>query len=158
MGIQPLTRALFNLSAACFFLLPLAHGEDVRGVKSCRAIADFLAGADALGNSAKARPRFGDLNCAAARRIPAETTLELDSTRWNPALQRWEFVLRCARREQCVPLLVWSRGENPQTRTVDSQVHPAQASSIAGASPPAVKTGQTALLSWDRAEFGLWCR
>jgi hypothetical protein len=149
MKIQQLTRALLGVSAVCFFSLPLAYGSEVSAVKSCREIASFIASSGNFEDRLGVSGMLEDLNCAAARRIPEGTHLELSRARWNSSLHRWEFVLRCARHEQCVPFLVWARGENPQAEIANSRTHQAGADPIVTALTPIVKTGETALLTWD---------
>jgi hypothetical protein len=86
--------------------------------KSCAEIAQFVAGFAASEDRARAPFRWQeDLDCAAARRLPEETPLELMKTVWNAALQRWEFALRCARPEDCVPFLVWTRKDKDKEKT-----------------------------------------
>ena len=48
-----------------------------------------------------------DLDCAAARNVPEDASLELVKAKWNAGLQRREFALRCGRPEDCIPFLVW---------------------------------------------------
>jgi hypothetical protein len=134
--------------------------------KSCAEIARFLAGAASAQNAASVRGRWlQDLDCAAARDISEDTPLELTKTVWNPVLQRWEFALRCARPEDCVPFLVWAHaGKTPPSgvahsadRAVPSPTLLAELSSsglpkIGGSGiKRLVKPGQTATLTWDQA-------
>jgi hypothetical protein len=136
--------------------------------KSCAEITRFVASVTASPETASAPSRWlEDLDCAAARRLPEQTALELTKSAWNAALQRWEFALRCARPEDCVPFLVWAH----KKRTSSAQVSEAQspdaqsqtflaessAAGLAGA-PKArgsverlVKPGQTATLTWEQA-------
>jgi hypothetical protein len=133
-------------------------------VKSCSAIAGFLAGA-ASAQMAGAPSRWQEqVDCAAARGIPESASLKLAKTTWNAALQRWEFGLRCARPEDCIPFLVWVQQEKTSPVEVDARSGggrgatfrfepPARALAKAGGSPAErlVKPGQTAMLTWERA-------
>lgn len=149
MKIQRLIRTL--LTTACFFASPLAYCVEVSAAKWCQEIASFIASAGAFENVGDTGRILNDLNCASARRLPADAPLELTRTKWNFALQRWEFVLRCARPGGCVPFLVWAHAENPQGEIANSHTGQAKpANSAANTAVRLVKTGQTALLTWDR--------
>ena len=123
---------------------------------SCSGIARFLAEESSLGGIAgDARQWENEIDCAGARAVPGEAQLELTRSGWNPALQRWEFAVRCAHAEQCIPFLVWRRAvKDASGKLVSlSGMRPA---SFGGASPGRggeverlVKPGQTATLSWD---------
>jgi Chaperone for flagella basal body P-ring formation len=146
--------------------------------KSCAEIARFVAGFAASEDRARAPFRWQeDLDCAAARRLPEETPLELMKTVWNAALQRWEFALRCARPEDCVPFLVWTRKDKDKEKTssagtADARIADARSGAVrrltflpessAAGMPEAptagtsgtgwlVKPGQTATLTWEQA-------
>lgn len=133
-------------------------------VKSCTAIAGFLAGA-ASAQMADASSRWQEkVDCAAARRIPESASLELAKTTWNGALQRWEFALRCVRPEDCIPFLVWVQQERTSPLEVDARNGGARGSAFrfepsartlakAGenAAERLVKPGQTAMLTWEQA-------
>ncbi len=143
------TTRIFLMLAVCCLGLRLAKGFDASAVKSCRDIAGFIATSGA-GDGTDAGRLLDSLNCAAAQNLPANAQLELTRTKWNPGLQRWEFVLRCARPQACVPFLVWAHGGNPHKEIDNSQ--PGQAkppNSAENTAPRLVKTGQTALLTWD---------
>ena len=88
------------------------------------------------------------MNCAAAPSIAEATPLELTRTRWSPGLRRWEFSVRCARPEDCVPFLLWSRDENARparARTVGAPMK------LGGNEQERlVKRGQTVILTWDQ--------
>jgi len=134
--------------------------------KSCVEIARFVAGAASSQNMASFHGQWQqDLDCAAALDIPKDTPLELTKTAWNPVLLRWEFALRCARPEDCVPFLVWAHvGSTPPSAVADSSDRAirsptllAEPSSSAlskvggGGIERLVKPGQTATLTWDQA-------
>ncbi len=121
--------------------------------KSCAAIAGFLSGAGDMPRKphAPARVQPEELNCAAAKGVPADVALELSRASWNASLQRWEFTLRCSQSRDCMPFLVWSRSDR----------HPGQGATLLparfGDSLPAgsavgtlIKAGQTATLIWDQ--------
>jgi hypothetical protein len=132
--------------------------------KSCAEIARFVAQAAGSEDMAKAPSRWQeDLDCAAARGIPEDALLELTKTAWSAASQRWEFALRCARPEDCVPFLVWldesrtpaagmaaSRGGAGRRFTASAEP---SLSFRTGASRAErlVEPGQTATLTWDQA-------
>ena len=131
--------------------------------KSCAEIARFVAGAVPAEERAMVPSRWReDLECAAARGIPEETSLELTKTSWNAALERREFALRCARPEDCVPFLVWAR----EPKAAAAGVARPQSGAVRGfrastGSLPRlrkgsgeqrlVEPGQTAVLTWDQA-------
>lgn len=89
------------------------------------------------------------LDCAGAPRIAEQTPLELRETSWNAALQRWEFALRCARVEDCVPFLLWVRApKGPEIPL--RQPHQGFAAIEDRHSLRVVAPGQTAILTWDQ--------
>jgi hypothetical protein len=133
--------------------------------KSCAQIATFLV-SKALPGEAKGSPVSWQphLDCNTTRAIPEDTPLELVKTRWNTALRRWEFELRCSRSEDCVPFLVWDRAERTlgaRTASGQSEAAPRLTSAAAfsrklsgaGASDTErlVMPGQTATLTWEHA-------
>jgi flagellar basal body P-ring formation chaperone FlgA len=135
-------------------------------MKSCAEIAGFLAGATPMEEIAVASPRWQEnLDCAAGRSIPEAAPLELTRAEWNEALQRWEFMLRCTRPQDCVPFLVWTRDEKKAlVQLSDARRRSARrvvllANSYAGVPEKAgstsavrlVKPGQTAILTWEQA-------
>jgi len=134
------------------------------GTKSCAEIARFVASAASTQDMTKVPSRWQeDLDCAGARGIPEDTPLELTKTTWNAALSRWEFALRCARPEDCVPFLVWA-GEAKTHAAGMATLHSAAAPSLNDSSESPllsrtggigterlVKPGQTATLIWDQA-------
>jgi hypothetical protein len=107
----------------------------------CSEVARFLAGA--APNLSREVGWQNGLHCDAARNVAAGAELSLKGTRWNPLLQRWEFVLQCRRAGECVPFLVWLAADNGgalfSTATARLQSEDA-----------AVKRGQTAMLTWDQ--------
>jgi hypothetical protein len=150
MRISQIIRAL--PIAGCFLALPLAHGAGRGAVKSCYEIARHIKGSGAFENPTAMNRTLEDLNCAAAANIPEDAALELTRTHWNAALQRWEFVLRCARRADCVPFLVWAHAEKSDAQVAHSQFQrPDLVGSGANIAADLVKSGQTALLTWDSA-------
>jgi hypothetical protein len=132
--------------------------------KSCAEIARFVAGSVSSQDMANVTIRWReDLDCAGARGIAADAPLELTKSGWSEALGRWEFALRCARPEDCVPFLVWvqepkaAAGEVAATQGGASRrVNASAESSLrlrAGGSgvERLVAPGQTATLTWDQA-------
>jgi Chaperone for flagella basal body P-ring formation len=123
--------------------------------KSCAEIAGFLASAAPANEMAGAPPRWQEkVDCAAARGIPESTPLDLTKSIWNPVLQRWEFALRCARPEDCVPFLVWVRADVPRG-AVQRAALAAESSTRALAKGGSggerlVTRGQTAMLTWEQ--------
>ena len=135
--------------------------------KSCAEIAEFVTGSAAARDLASASIRWQEnFDCAAARRLPEETPLELMKTAWNAPLQRWEFGLRCIKPEDCVPFMVWTYKEkrSASAHLADAQGDGAgRVSFLAASSVPGVaeataagertglvKRGQTATLTWDQ--------
>lgn len=128
-------------------------------IMSCAGIARFLADESSLRTVAGETTRSENrMDCAGARGVPADALLELTKSGWNPALQRWEFALRCTRPEQCIPFLVWRSGEANASGRPDGMKSATASASSAGASigfarggdiGRLVKPGQTVTLSWD---------
>lgn len=124
-------------------------------VKSCGEFAGFVANAapiEKLAGSSSGWPE--KMDCAAAPNIPEATPLELTKSSWSASLQRWEFAVRCARPEDCVPFLLWFREENTSRAALvrkQTGITVAMGSKISGNSPERlVKRGQTATLTWDQ--------
>jgi hypothetical protein len=115
--------------------------------KSCAEIAEIIALALAPGGGSRT------LDCAAARGIPEASSLELLKTDWNVRLRRWEYRLRCARAEDCVPFLVWT-GEswsgNGKTSMAVAGLAPPKLQAGGGIPIRLVKRGQSATLTWDQ--------
>jgi hypothetical protein len=133
--------------------------RSARATKSCAEVARFVASAAPAQNVADApNRRQENLNCAAAGGIANDAALELTRTSWNVSLQRWEFALRCARPEDCVPFLVWTREVTAaasttqpfRRKTQESNRH--QSTRISeGSAAQLVKPGQTAMLTWEQS-------
>jgi len=136
--------------------------------KSCAEIARFVAGAAPVEDLANVPSRWReDLDCAAARCIPEEAPLALTKTAWNAMLNRWEFGLRCARPEDCVPFMVWANANANHATAIVAGIGSVQSEAArraaasgesswrirSGASGPErlVAPGQTATLTWDDA-------
>ena len=81
-------------------------------IKSCADFARFVSAASTKKTVSAPRPMQGNMDCAGAPTLPEDTPLELIKTTWNMALHRWEFALRCARPEDCVPFLLWFHEAN----------------------------------------------
>jgi hypothetical protein len=115
--------------------------------KSCAEIAEIIA--LALAPSAGS----GALDCAAARGIPQASSLELLKTDWNLRLRRWEYRLRCARAEDCVPFLVWRdeglSGDGKKSTAV-AGLAPQKLQAGGSVTVRLVKRGQSATLTWDQ--------
>lgn len=124
-----------------------AYGGEKGEVKSCGAIAGFIAGEDEPHGGPSQPYRLQDLNCAAASGVPERAALALTRSNWNPALKRWEFVLRCVESSDCVPFLVWTDGEAKKS-IADLQSLPAQESVTIRI--VLVRAGQSAMLTWDQ--------
>jgi hypothetical protein len=126
-------------------------------MKSCAEIARFVAGAAAAEDLANTPSRWReDLDCAAARRIPEDTALELTKSHWSAASERREFALRCARPQDCVPFLVWVHEPKASAGGAAQGFEAVGKSSVrlqTGASgrERLVAPGQTATLIWDQA-------
>jgi hypothetical protein len=152
--------------------------ERAATLKSCMEIAQFIASHASLPDMASpgvasqvvARSRRwmneNDLSCAGVPGVPENTPLELSRTVWNTALQRWEFALRCTRPADCVPFLVWARGQKPSPGVrADRQenaalendppgLHGAGAGAKTGRSTgeirQLVEPGETVTLTWEQ--------
>lgn len=146
-------------------------------IKSCAEIAGFISSTvpsssdlssrdlsaidsssiDSAQTLSNDRFELQELNCAAARNIPAGSSLELLKSSWNARLQRREFALRCARPQDCVPFLVWEAvPKRASAAGVDQSFSGRASSGPAPQGPTArmerqlVKSGQTAMLTWEQ--------
>jgi hypothetical protein len=125
--------------------------------KSCAEIARFVAGAAAAEDLLNAPSSWREyLDCAGARGVPGDASLELTNTTWSAPFERREFALRCARPRDCVPFLVWVSEPKASTGGTSQRFHASGNSSSrvpTGASGPErlVEPGQTASLTWDQA-------
>jgi hypothetical protein len=116
-------------------------------MKTCGEIAEVLARSalwrDSDGDGVRLRQR---LDCAAAGGVPEEAQLELIRANRNEALERWEFSLRCAKPEACVPFMVWAHEEAPRE---DGPARDPGLTAQGQGKILLVKPGQTATLVWD---------
>jgi Chaperone for flagella basal body P-ring formation len=124
--------------------------------KSCAEIAGFLSAAPAQNQEIASAPSRWQENvdCAAGRGIPETASLELTKTTWNAAARRWEFALRCARPQDCVPFLVSVRADAPrggvQRATLPAESSTRVLAKAASGGERLVKPGQTAMLTWEQ--------
>jgi len=123
--------------------------EPTGAMKDCAKIAQFIRSADSSADSTAggimgSTGRWQELNCAAARYIPEDATLELTKKIWHATNRRWEFTLRCAQPSDCVPFLVWAYGEDVPGMNLGAVPEPPEVSVR-----QVVKPGQTASLTWD---------
>jgi hypothetical protein len=132
---------------------------------SCGEIGDFVSRTlrarmpvDASLTSARelttAQPLPGrELDCGRAGRIPRDAPLELIRAFWDPALQGWEYSLRCVRPSDCVPFLVRqipaASKPGAASKTASDLRFPKGQPQSANA-PVAVQVGQTATLFWEQ--------
>jgi len=144
----------FVLVGAALLAAPL-HAQVPRRVagmhadatKSCAEIERFVSAAAKKSDTLSG---LGDFHCAGAHAVPAGAQLELTKTAWNGALRRWEFALRCASPEDCVPFLVWAGGDrNSSVAGASASSQSIWANAAANPGPQLVKAGQTATLTWD---------
>lgn len=126
-----------------------------RAAKSCAEIARVISQTDPALAQAGGRPELTekDLDCAAAGNISQDSTLELMTARWNAGLQRREYALRCRRAEDCIPFLVWGRGDNGGSESAKSFLPRNSEGATSGRKEamPLIRTGQTVMLTWDEA-------
>jgi hypothetical protein len=123
--------------------------ERAGAAKSCAEIARFVAGAAPPDEMAGAAKEWRDrVSCGAVHGIAGDAKLELTKTSWNPALQRWEFALRCAQPVDCVPFLAWAHDEKPRLSQVANLLG-GGTEAVGGAR--LVKAGETATLTWDES-------
>jgi hypothetical protein len=145
------------LVAANFMFLS-AHGATA--ATGCAEIAELIANRQATQRSATSKDQWRrELNCAAARGLPEGVIPELMRSNWNPMLKRWEFTLRCARAEDCVPFMVWAQLPEPAGRAMRAAPESAASGSAAFKDKnkdndrnekdkvPLVERGQTAILT-----------
>jgi hypothetical protein len=94
-----------------------------------------------------------ELDCGRAGRIPRDAPLELMRVFWDPALQGWEYSLRCVRPSDCVPFLVRqipaASSPGAASQTASDLRFPKNQPQSASA-PLAVQVGQTATLFWEQ--------
>jgi hypothetical protein len=125
-------------------------------MKSCAEMAKFVFGVSSWPASAGGGT-FSDmeLDCAGSQSIPEDAEIELVRSSWNRALRRWEFALRCARPEDCVPFLLWTRGEGslraePTGDAFASAIPLGHESHADQSRAVLVKPGETVMLRWDQ--------
>jgi hypothetical protein len=118
-----------------------------KATKSCGEIARTVLASMSDGAS------FGlaaeNFDCAGAASVLSNATVALTKRRWNRALRRWEFTLRCPHAGDCLPFLVWAHtAEKRGVQSMDSPI--ARTSDEDRAGERLVKPGQTAILRWDQ--------
>jgi hypothetical protein len=163
--LENLTGASLNLKTITSMHVPVRIVVRRAGAtKSCAEIAQFVTGRAASQDMGGAYwPWQENFDCAAARRLPEETPLELLKTAWNAPLQRWEFGLRCVHPEDCAPFMIWTYKEKTALSGVadsrsDAVGHVSFLPVSSGRGAPEataaggglVKRGQTATLTWDQ--------
>jgi hypothetical protein len=128
--------------------------------KSCQDVIRLVAQGSGRWQKDDDRDRDDmDMDCAALPAIPQDTPLEVARVAWDAGLRRWEFALRCTRPQDCVPFLLWARPVGmASARSALSPGGPGRSLQPGGgarnealASPPLIKRGQTAMLTWDNA-------
>ncbi|MFZ0318052.1 MAG: flagella basal body P-ring formation protein FlgA [Candidatus Sulfotelmatobacter sp.] len=126
--------------------------RQTRAFKSCGEIARFIGAAVRQEGETGGSQAPKNMDCAAARNIPEDASLELLKTSWNAGLERREFALRCRRPEDCIPFLVWFR-EPALEASLDGLLHGRKTESARAGSSEArlIKPGQTAMLTWEQA-------
>jgi len=128
--------------------------QSAGAAKSCAEIASFVAAVAPAREMASTSKRWReDMNCAGARGVPGGAALELVKASWNEGLQRWEFALRCVRAGDCVPFLVWTRGEDASgtRRDVASPGRRMRKTAAGTGTGQLIKPGQTATLTWEQS-------
>jgi hypothetical protein len=133
--------------------------RQARAFKSCGEIADFVSAAAQAedewnGGEGENNNKGKDqaLDCAAARTIPEDASLELLRANWNAGLGRREFGLRCLRPEDCIPFLVWFQ-EPPSLQNRDRlwRTRTLEGGKAGNSRARLIKPGQTAMLTWEQA-------
>ena len=148
--VEIAARNLFSETIAAMKIPERVVVQRIGQMKSCAEIAGFISSASPSSDATNGRDRWRGWNCAAAGAVPQDASLRLMRTNWNAGLQRWEFTLRCADAGDCVPFLVWARGEEP----VPAHTRPkelAKSDSLASLGERVVQAGQTATLTWDQS-------
>jgi hypothetical protein len=126
------------------------------GMKSCAEMAKFVLGNSSWPAGARGGKFSGEeLDCAGAQSIPEDAGIELVRSSWNRPLRRREFAVRCARTEDCVPFLLWTRGNGGPGATgggaaLSSGVPSSREPHAEPSEALLVKPGQTVMLRWDQ--------
>jgi len=129
--------------------------HSAQAAKSCAEFAKFVANAAPAGTIASSSRGWRErMDCAAAPNLAEATPLELTKTSWSAVLHRWEFNIRCARPQDCVPFLLWSHQANVPRETLASErariLAGAESNAIGNGSERLVRRGQTVTLIWDQ--------
>ncbi len=136
---------------------------------SCAEITDFISRSLRMGMPVDALQAAGhepdgfqnlprELDCGRAGRVPQGAPLELTRVFWDPALEGWEYSLRCVHAGDCVPFLVRritvrpiSAGANSSADSpLNSRVRFQKDKPQSPDAPLAVQVGQTATLFWEQ--------
>jgi hypothetical protein len=131
--------------------------RQARAFKSCAEIADFVSAAmraegEWSGGEGKNQNKDQTLDCAAARTIPEDASLELLKTIWNAGLERREFGLRCLHSEDCIPFLVWEREPAAAARAGGFlRGRKTEGGNAGNEASRLIKRGQTVMLTWEQA-------
>jgi len=136
---------------------------------SCDEIADFISRSLRTRMPVDTRQAAGpepngfqdlsrELDCGRAGRVPRGAPLELTRVFWDPALEDWEYSVRCVHAGDCVPFLVRritvrqisaaanAGADSPLNSGARFQKDKPQSPSA----PLAVQVGQTATLFWEQ--------
>ena len=92
----------------------------------------------------------GGVNCGALRRIRKDVSLNTMRKSWDPALQSWEFTVRCARAMDCVPFLVRVAGSDSGNPDGMLETWGAARSRPESIVNPLVHAGKKSTLLWDQ--------
>jgi hypothetical protein len=136
---------------------------------SCAEIADFVSrslrtrmpfdGPQPSGREAGSLQNLAHtLDCGRAGRVPQGAPLELTRVFWDPALQGWEYSLRCGHAGDCVPFLVRQIAVRQTSGAVSAGADSPSNSGVRfqkdnappANAPLAVQVGQAATLFWEQ--------
>jgi hypothetical protein len=105
------------------------------------------------------RALLTNIDCTPTNRLPQHANLVLLRAFWDPASREWEFSMRCAQANDCVPFLVRARADVGRLSAAafphPLQPSPTQSAGISLLPAPVVKPGDTLTLLWDQAGIRL---
>lgn len=92
----------------------------------------------------------GEMNCGALGRIRKDVSLDSIRKTWDPALQSWDFTMRCARLTDCVPFLVRVAGSNSGRPQITAETSRGTRSRTESIVDSLLHAGQKTTLLWEQ--------